>query len=69
VNSIHPGLVDTPRNKNISDEWRKEMLRDTPLGRMADPAEIANAVAFLASDAASFMTGSAMIVDGGMTAI
>ncbi|MBN9496547.1 MAG: SDR family oxidoreductase [Alphaproteobacteria bacterium] len=69
VNSIHPGLVDTPRNKNISDAWRKEMLRDTPLGRMADPAEIANAVAFLASDAASFMTGSAMIVDGGMTAI
>lgn len=69
VNSIHPGLVDTPRNKNISDEWRKEMLRGTPLGRMAQPDEIANAVAFLASDAASFMTGSALIVDGGMTAI
>lgn len=69
VNSIHPGLVDTPRNKNISDEWRQEMLRGTPLGRMAKPEEIANAVAFLASDAASFMTGSALIVDGGMTAI
>jgi NAD(P)-dependent dehydrogenase (short-subunit alcohol dehydrogenase family) len=69
VNSIHPGLVDTPRNKNISDEWRQEMLRGTPLGRMAEPEEIANAVAFLASDAASFMTGSALIVDGGMTAI
>ncbi len=69
VNSIHPGLVDTPRNKNISDEWRKEMLRGTPLGRMAQPEEIANAVAFLASDAASFMTGSALIVDGGMTAV
>lgn len=69
VNSIHPGLVDTPRNKNISDEWRKEMLRGTPLGRMAQPEEIANAVAFLASDAASFVTGSALIVDGGMTAI
>ena len=69
VNSIHPGLVDTPRNKNISDEWREEMLRGTPLGRMAQPEEIANAVAFLASDASSFMTGSALIVDGGMTAI
>ncbi|MSP89159.1 MAG: SDR family oxidoreductase [Alphaproteobacteria bacterium] len=69
VNAVHPGLVDTPRNKNISDEWRREMLRGTPLGRMARPDEIANAVVFLASDASSFMTGSSLIVDGGMTAI
>jgi 3alpha(or 20beta)-hydroxysteroid dehydrogenase len=69
VNSLHPGLVDTPRNQSITDEWRQEMLRGTPLARMARPEEIAGAVVFLASDAASFVTGSALIVDGGMTAV
>jgi NAD(P)-dependent dehydrogenase (short-subunit alcohol dehydrogenase family) len=69
VNAIHPGLVDTPRNAGISDEWRREMLRDTPMGRMADPAEIAYGVIFLASDASSFMTGASLVIDGGMTAV
>jgi 3alpha(or 20beta)-hydroxysteroid dehydrogenase len=69
VNAIHPGLIDTPRNASISPEWRDQMLRDTPLGRMAKPEEIANAVAFLASDAASFVTGASLVADGGMTAL
>ncbi len=69
VNAIHPGLVDTPRNAGISDAWRREMLRDTPMGRMADPAEIAYGVIFLASDASSFMTGASLVIDGGMTAV
>ena len=67
VNAIHPGLVDTPRNAGISPEWRQAMLRDTPMGRMAQPEEIAYAMIFLASDASSFMTGASLVVDGGMT--
>jgi NAD(P)-dependent dehydrogenase (short-subunit alcohol dehydrogenase family) len=69
VNAIHPGLTDTPRNAGISAQWREQMLRDTPMGRMAQPDEIAHAVIFLASDASSFMTGASLVVDGGMTAI
>lgn len=69
VNAVHPGVADTARNKSISDEWRNYLIDHTPLGRMATPAEIANAVVFLASDEASYVTGTSLIVDGGYTAM
>jgi cyclopentanol dehydrogenase len=69
VNCIHPGVVDTPRNRTLPPEWMKGLLDNTPLGRTAAPMEIANAVLFLASDASSYMTGSALVVDGGYTII
>jgi cyclopentanol dehydrogenase len=69
VNCIHPGVVDTPRNRTLPPEWMKGLLDNTPLGRIAAPMEIANAVLFLASDASSYMTGSALVVDGGYTII
>lgn len=69
VNSISPGYVGTPLTKRgmDNDEWRRVWLDGTPMGRVAEPAEIAPAVVFLASDAASFCTGTDLVVDGGYT--
>ena len=67
VNAVHPGGVDTPM-LGLSAEARTEGFRFLPLGRIAEPAEIARVVAFLASDEASYMTGSSLLVDGGSMA-
>jgi 3alpha(or 20beta)-hydroxysteroid dehydrogenase len=67
VNSVHPGGVDTPM-LNLTDEARATGFAFLPLGRVADPAEIARVVVFLASDDSSYMTGSAVLVDGGSMA-
>jgi NAD(P)-dependent dehydrogenase (short-subunit alcohol dehydrogenase family) len=69
INCVVPGVVDTPRNRTLPPEWSRDLLRHTPMGRMARPEEISNAVVFLASDAASFITGTSVVVDGGFTAI
>ena len=69
VNCIHPGIIDTPRNRTLPPEWLRGLLDHTPLGRMAAPREIASAVLFLLSSASSYMTGSSLVVDGGYVAI
>ena len=69
VNSIHPGFVETPQlMSRANDASLAFYTAATPLARLAQPSEIAAAVAFLASDDASYMTGSELIVDGGYTA-
>ena len=69
VNSIHPGITATvPVLVDQSAEVSAAIVRATPLGRMAEPIEIANSVLFLASDEASFVTGSELVVDGGYLA-
>ena len=74
VNAVCPGIVDTPMLKEFIDAMpdpaasRREHERAQPLGRLATPAECAAAVLFLASPAASFITGVALPVDGGFTA-
>ncbi len=66
VNSISPGYTATELTmavKELHDDWR----RDTPMGRLAEPHEIRGAVVFLASPAASFVTGHDLVIDGGFT--
>jgi NAD(P)-dependent dehydrogenase (short-subunit alcohol dehydrogenase family) len=74
VNCVCPGWVDTPFNDSIWEllggrEHEPELLSRVPLGRQGMPEEIAGAVMFLVSDDASYVTGHALIVDGGMTSI
>jgi NAD(P)-dependent dehydrogenase (short-subunit alcohol dehydrogenase family) len=69
ANIIHPGIVDTPlQAPYLTPEIRKEFETGIPLGRIAQPREIANVALFLASDESSFMTGAELVVDGGFTA-
>lgn len=66
VNAVAPGFVPTTLTENLADELKEAILKATPLGRMGTPEEIAFAVAFLASDEASYITGQVLAVDGGM---
>ena len=70
ANSIHPGGVDTDMIAHLTeDDERQQRIKETvPLQRIADPIEIAYGALFLASDESSFMTGSEMVMDGGVTA-
>lgn len=70
VNAIAPGYVATELTlRGMSNpEWREEWLRSTPMGRVAQPAEIAPAAVYLASDASSYVTGSVLVIDGGYSA-
>ena len=69
MNAEAPGAILTPRVlERLTPERRAESARTIPMGRLGQPAEIAKAVVFLASDLASYITGQTVIVDGGATA-
>ena len=70
VNAVCPGIIDTPMMDRLIASWKTDEDMDTrqPIGRMGTPAEVAETVAWLCSDAASLVTGIAMAVDGGQTA-
>jgi NAD(P)-dependent dehydrogenase (short-subunit alcohol dehydrogenase family) len=70
VNSIHPSTVNTPLVENLfqNPEMKKARYEEVPMGRLASVRDVANAALFLASDEASFITGAALTVDGGLTA-
>jgi NAD(P)-dependent dehydrogenase (short-subunit alcohol dehydrogenase family) len=72
VNAVCPGTVDSPWVRRLVEDVGESLdaLRARqPMGRLGDPAEIAQAVLYLASDDAAFVTGSSLVIDGGMTAV
>ena len=71
VNTICPTFVDTPMTKRFfkSKNFKREVLNKIPLGRIAEVSDIATAVAFLASNSSSMITGTSILIDGGWTAI
>ena len=68
VNTVAPGFIDTDMTRELSDDIKKELLAGIPLARLGDAQEIANAVAFLASERAAYITGETLHVNGGMYA-
>ena len=70
VNSVHPGFVDSPMTaaSHALPEVHNLRISRTPLGRMGTPEDIAAGILYLASDESSFVTGSELVIDGGMTA-
>jgi 3-oxoacyl-[acyl-carrier protein] reductase len=67
VNAVAPGFIATDMTAALGDELLQEIRKQVPLGRMGEPQDVADAVLFLASDAASFITGHILTVDGGIT--
>ena len=66
VNAVAPGFIATEMTEQLSEEIRKKMSDQVALNRLGDPQDIANAVSFLASDKASYITGTVIHVNGGL---
>ncbi|KMY55351.1 tungsten formylmethanofuran dehydrogenase [Bacillus sp. FJAT-27231] len=70
VNAVFPGIIETPMTKNLeaTKGYVEQMVAATPLQRLGQPEDIANAVLFLASDESSYITGAELVIDGGFSA-
>ena len=66
ANAIAPGFIQTAMTDKLSDEVKQKMMEQIPLGKLGQPEDIANAVLFLASPAADYITGQVLAVNGGM---
>jgi 3-oxoacyl-[acyl-carrier protein] reductase len=66
-NAIAPGFIDTPMTQQLPEERRQELMNQVPLGFLGTPRDVAEAVAFLASEEARYITGQVLTVDGGIS--
>lgn len=66
VNAIAPGFIDTGMTQRLAEDWKQELKKHIPLGYLGSPGDVAEAVAFLASEEARYITGQVLNVDGGM---
>ncbi len=66
VNALAPGFIDTEMTQRLADDWKEELKKRIPLGYFGSPRDVAEAVAFLASEEARYITGQVLNVDGGM---
>jgi 3-oxoacyl-[acyl-carrier protein] reductase len=66
VNAVAPGFIDTTMTRGLSDEVKDTLMKQIPLGRLGQPADVAEAVRFLVSDEAGYITGQVLHVNGGM---
>lgn len=66
INAVAPGFIDTDMTRDLPDDHREALIKQIPLARLGEVNDIANAVAFLASNEASYVTGSTLHVNGGM---
>lgn len=69
VNAIAPGFIETQMTQNLAENWKEEIRKRIPLGYLGSPQDVAEAVAFLASEEARYITGHVLNVDGGMGGI
>jgi 3-oxoacyl-[acyl-carrier protein] reductase len=69
VNAIAPGFIETQMTQNLEEAWKAEIRKRIPLGNLGSPQDVAEAVAFLASEEAKYITGHVLNVDGGMTGL
>lgn len=66
VNAVAPGFIDTGMTQKLDEAWKKELMSRIPLGSVGSPRDVAEAVAFLASEEAAYITGQVLNVDGGV---
>ena len=67
VNAVAPGFIETGMLENLKEEYKSQIIKQTPLARMGKPEEVAKAVKFLVSEQANYITGQVIIIDGGMS--
>jgi len=69
VNAVAPGFIETDMLKDLTEEYRNQMLKHIPLSRLGKPQEVAKMVKFLVSDDAAYITGQTIAIDGGMSMV
>ena len=69
VNAIAPGFIDTPMTQQLKESYREELQKRIPVGYFGTPRDVAEAVAFLASEESRYITGHVLNVDGGMAGV